>query len=75
MAAYVGCVGGAILVDEYAGIVKEAGLRDVRITSKDYISCINPDTKDPVGRAITDCLGEDESLAEYVASIYLEGYK
>lgn len=73
--AYVGCVSGAILIKDYKKIVKISGLRDVKITIKDISACIDPNTKDPIGRAILDCLGEDESLEEYVASVYVEGYK
>ncbi|MBI5166645.1 MAG: arsenite methyltransferase [candidate division NC10 bacterium] len=73
--AYVGCVGGAILIDEYRKIVEASGLRDVKITVKGSSACIDPNTKDPIGRAILDSLGEDESLEGYVVSVYVEGYK
>ena len=33
--AYVGCVGGAILIDDYKGIVEAALLKDVRVTFKE----------------------------------------
>lgn len=73
--AYVGCVGGAILIDEYRRIVEASGLKSVKITIKDISSCIDPNTKDPIGRAILDSLGENESLEEYVASVYVKGCK
>lgn len=73
--AYVGCVGGAILIDEYRRIVEASGLKSVKITIKDISSCIDPNTKDPIGRAILDSLGENESLEEYVASVYVRGRK
>jgi arsenite methyltransferase len=73
--AYVGCVGGAILVDNYKKIVEASGLRDVRITIKGSSACIDPNTKDPIGRAILDGLGENESLEGYVVSVYVEGHK
>ncbi|MFQ6088193.1 MAG: arsenite methyltransferase [Candidatus Methanofastidiosia archaeon] len=73
--AYVGCVGGAILIDEYKRIVETAGLRDVKITMKSSSACIEPTTKDPIGRAISDGLGENESLEKYVVSVYVEGRK
>ncbi len=72
--AYVGCVGGAMLVDEYKKIVKESGLKDVRITVKGS-SCIDPNMRDPVGRAVLDGLPENESLEDYVVSVYVEGHK
>ncbi|MBC8488947.1 MAG: arsenite methyltransferase [Bacteroidetes bacterium] len=73
--AYVGCVGGAILVKDYKKIVKASGLRDVKILIKGSYACIDPNTKDPIGRAILNGLGEDESLEGYVVSVYVEGQK
>ncbi len=73
--AYVGCVSGAVLVDEYKKIVESSGLKDVKITAKVTSSCIDPDTRDPVGRAVMDSLGDDESLEGIVVSVYVEGRK
>lgn len=73
--AYVGCVGGAILIDEYKRIVEASGLKDVNITVKGTSSCIAPNTKDPIGRAILDGLGKNKSLEGYVVSVYVGGYK
>ena len=73
--AYVGCISGAILVDEYKMIVEASGLKNIKITIKGSSACIDPDTKDTIGRAIIDGLGENESLEEYVVSVYVEGYK
>jgi SAM-dependent methyltransferase len=73
--AYVGCVGGAMLVDEYKKIVEAAGLKDVKVTNKGSSSCINPNTKDPIGRAILDGLEGSESLEGYVVNVYVVGYK
>ena len=73
--AYVGCVAGAILIDKYKKIVEAAGLKGVKVTVKGSSSCVDPDTKDPIGKAFLDSLEEKESLAEYVVSVYVEGYK
>jgi len=73
--AYVGCVGGSILVDEYRNMVEGAGFKDVYITVKGASACIDTDTKDPIGRAILDSLGEHESLNDYVVSLYVQGRK
>lgn len=73
--AYVGCIGGAILIDEYKRIIEASGLKDIKITIKGSSTCIDPNTKDPIGRAILDGLGENESLEGYVVSVYVEGYK
>ncbi len=41
--AYVGCVAGAILVDEYKKIVEASGLKEVDITVRDTSGCGEPD--------------------------------
>jgi SAM-dependent methyltransferase len=73
--AYVGCVAGAILIKEYQKIVRGAGLKDVQVTIKGTSACIRLDTKDPLGGAILDSLEENESLDDYVASVYVQGHK
>ncbi|MCL5985458.1 MAG: arsenite methyltransferase [Actinobacteria bacterium] len=73
--AYVGCFGGAITIDKYKKIVEESKLRNVRITVKGSSACIESDTKDPMGRALLDNLEENESLDDYVVSVYVNGYK
>lgn len=73
--AYVGCVGGAIAVDEYRRIVEASGLKDINISVTESSVCIDPETKDPIGRALLDNLDENESLEGYVVSIYIEGRK
>jgi SAM-dependent methyltransferase len=73
--AYVGCVAGAIHVDEYRRLVENSGLRDVRVTVKGTSSCVGAETKDPFGRAFVDQLDEGQSLQDYVASVYVEGRK
>ena len=73
--AYVGCVSGALTVDTLQNTVEASGLRDVSISVKGSSACICFDTKDPIGRAILDSLGENESLDDYVVSVFIEGFK
>ncbi len=73
--AYVGCIAGAIILDSYKKLIETSGLADVKITIKGTSSCVDPDTKDPMGRAILDSLGDNESLDDYVVSVSVEGYK
>jgi arsenite methyltransferase len=75
MEAYVGCVSGAMLIDEYKKLVMGSGLKNVKVTIKGSSSCIKPDTNDPIGRAMLDGLSENESLENYVVSVYVEAYK
>lgn len=73
--AYVGCVGGALTVDALQRTVESSGLCDVTISVKGSSACISFDTKDPIGKAILDSLGEHESLDDYVVSVFVEGLK
>lgn len=64
--AYVGCVSGAILMDDYQQMIEDAGFNHV---------ALKPDTKDPMGKAMLEGLGSGEFLAEYVVSAIIEGLK
>ncbi|MFX0142325.1 MAG: arsenite methyltransferase, partial [Candidatus Hodarchaeota archaeon] len=76
--AYVGCVAGAILKNEYLDAIKNAGFKDVKIRDEatfpiDFI------TNDPIVTEIIKQLGiTEETIKEYagiVSSIKVEGYK
>ncbi len=73
--AYVGCIAGAVEVESYRKLAEETGLSDIKITVNNTFASINPDTKDPLGRAILNCLGEGESVQDYGTSIYVEARK
>ncbi|HAV42954.1 TPA: arsenite S-adenosylmethyltransferase [bacterium] len=49
--------------------IEVSGLKNVKVTVKGSSSCIDPNTKDPIGKAILGGLGEGESLEGYVVSI------
>jgi SAM-dependent methyltransferase len=73
--AYIGCISGAEPVDDYKSIVQSAGLKNVTITEKGVSCCVDPDTQDPIGRALLDSLGDKESIDDFGVSIYIEGRK
>ncbi|KPK99780.1 MAG: arsenite S-adenosylmethyltransferase [candidate division Zixibacteria bacterium SM23_73_3] len=73
--AYVSCLAGALLVDEYKRLVESSGLKDVKITEKNVSPCIETDTQDPLGQAIFEGLEGSESLEGYVVSLYVEGHR
>jgi SAM-dependent methyltransferase len=75
VAAYVGCVGGALLVKDYEQAVKDSGLKGVKLTVKSLSNCIDSATKDPLARSILDSLGGAGELSQYVVSVYVEGRK
>jgi len=73
--AHVGCVAGAVPLDDYRRLVESSGLRDVKITAERDSCCIDPDTEDPLGRAILEGLEPGESLGDYLASVQVEARK
>ncbi len=73
--AYVGCLAGAVLVEEYRDIVKGAGLKNVKVTIRGSSPCVDPDADDSLGRAKVKGLRKDESIDDYAVSIYVEGRK
>jgi arsenite methyltransferase len=76
IAAYVGCVAGALLVDEYKKIVEAAGFKNVKVTVKKVSACCgDAETKDPLGQAIIAASGVDAAWQDCVVSVYIEGNK
>ena len=78
IAAYVGCISGALMKDDYIEAVKKAGFREVRIVDETVfpIDCI---ASDPTAKAIIDKMEipseEIKDLANSVVSIKVQGIK
>lgn len=76
--AYVGCVSGAALRDDYLDSIRSAGFENVNVIDESEFSldCV---TSDPTGRAILDGLNlSNEKLKEVertIASIKVSGIK
>lgn len=75
--AYVGCVAGAILKDEYLAIIRAAGFEDVRVVDESYAAV---DLDGPELRQLTQqYVGTDKShiddLLHSIASIKVHGVK
>lgn len=74
-AALVGCVAGAILVDETRGLLEKAGFTAIALTPKpDYVRHMQ-DWNDPLYRQIAETLPEGEEMADYVVSLFIEARK
>jgi SAM-dependent methyltransferase len=65
--AYTGCIGGAILLEDYKKAVASAGFKDV-----DYAFKTAENLAESGIQATTDA---ERSLAEYVVSVYITGTK
>jgi arsenite methyltransferase len=67
--ALVGCIAGAILIDEYRRIVCEAGLIDVVMEPRlDYVRAM-VEYKDPLYVRIAEKLSAGETPADYITSV------
>ena len=78
VAAYVGCLSGALMKDEYLSVIKEAGLQEVRVVDE-AIFPVEFMANDPTARAIIDQLGitadKIKDIASSVVSIKVQGIK
>jgi len=59
--AYVGCIAGALLIDDYEQIVKDQGFKDVEIVTHDSSTCIASFTNDPVAKDLLAALKNYET--------------
>lgn len=78
VSAYIGCLSGAIMRDEYIGTIKAAGFDEVRIMEENHfpIECM---ANDPTARAIIEDLKmpleKTKEVANSVVSINVYGVK
>ena len=78
IAAYIGCISGALLKDEYLATIKEAGFHEVKIIDETVfpIDCL---ANDPTARAIIDKINAPVEkiidTANSVVSIKVQGIK
>ena len=73
--ALVGCVAGAVLVEETRDILKATGFQAVRLTPKpDYVRQMQS-WNDPLYKTIAEALPEGEEIADYVVSLNIEAEK
>ncbi len=68
VAALVGCVAGAVLMDETLRMIRQAGLTTINVTEKAYNIEIMADCNDPLYRQVEECLPKGTKLDDYVVS-------
>ncbi len=74
-AALVGCVAGAVLVEETKALLEEAGFSSIVLTPKpDYVRNMQ-DWNDPLYKQIAESLPKGAELADYVVSLSIEARK
>jgi arsenite methyltransferase len=73
--ALVGCIAGAVLIDDTLSMIREAGLTGTEYSEKsDYIDSMS-DWSDPLYREIAEKLPSGTKPADYVTSISLTAVK
>lgn len=83
--AYVGCVAGAVLIDEYVAAMREAGLANVTVLDANadlnaYASvegqsgCCSPATASPTPQAATSCCSSSKSVSLKTTSCCSTGH-
>ncbi len=72
--AYTGCIGGAILLDDYKRYVEEAGFKNTQYSVK-KASDYDADSREVLEKSIEQLPEDARSLTDYVVSVYVEGTK
>ena len=73
--ALVGCVAGAVLVEETRQMVQGAGLEEVRLTPRPgYVQAMQ-DFKDPVYRRVAESLPQGVTVGDLITSLEVEARK
>ncbi|MBX3409748.1 MAG: arsenite methyltransferase [Phycisphaeraceae bacterium] len=73
--ALVGCIAGAVLVEEVRGAMQAAGLTDIALTPKpEYIAAMT-NWEDPLYRKIVESLPAGTSPADYITSLDITARK
>ena len=74
--ALVGCVAGAVLIDETRDMMEKAGFTSVVLTQKpEYVRQIQNWNDDPLYMEISRYLPEGTEVADYVTSLSIEAIK
>lgn len=69
MEALVGCVAGAVPIEEYRAMIVAAGLADVKLTPKpEYVTSLT-DVQDPLYQEIVRALPPGTTAADFITSV------
>jgi arsenite methyltransferase len=67
--ALVGCVVGAVLVEETRRMIHDAGLTDVKLTAKPQYIKAMADWEDPLYRKVAEALPVGSTAGDYITSL------
>lgn len=74
ISAYVGCIGGAVLLENYKKFVKNAGFKDIKFSVNTGCGHDSEEIKDAAKNALPED-ADIKKLADYVVSVYVEAKK
>jgi len=75
VAALVGCIAGAVLIDETKEMIKKAGLNIGSITEKSINIELMVDCQDPLYAQVKECLPEGAKIGDFVVSVDITALK
>jgi arsenite methyltransferase len=75
VAALVGCVAGAVLIDQTKEMIQKAGLKIGNITEKAINIELMLDAQDPIYAKVKECLPEGTKVGDYAVSIDITAKK
>ena len=73
--ALVGCISGAIPINDTLKMMKDAGLTDIKTNEKKYDMDVKDNCNDKFYRTIRDKLPAGKKLSDYVVSVDFTAYK
>jgi SAM-dependent methyltransferase len=73
--AFIGCVAGAVLMDETGKMVKAAGFKEIALKTKPgYVDALT-DWQDPLYRKLVEMLPAGSKVSDYVTSLEVQARK
>ena len=73
--ALVGCVAGAVLIDETIRMARQAGLRNIEVAEKAYNIDVMTDCNDPLYRQVQEFIPQGMKLDDYIVSVDITAFK
>ena len=67
--ALVACIAGAVTLEEYLEMIRAAGLELDSVVTEQSHPALDPDSTDPVVRAVYDAVPDPESLQGIAVSV------
>jgi len=75
VAALVGCVAGAVLIEETERMLRDAGLTDIKLNARDSYIDSMAGWEDPLYKDIRDAFPKDAKLSDFVTSLEISARK